>query len=280
MSLRFRVIFSSACALLVALLCAAYASHVRAEAERVRQESIERYGGEVVRLVVAADGLAAGDVVGYGNVVERDWLVDLAPEGAITSMDDALGARVSVPVAAGAPITELNLREDSALPEVPAGMVAVTLPLTDKLGLSKGVSSGTQLVAFEVNADGARLISSEVQVVVAPVEATGLATSAVVTVAAPPGDVESLLSANASGSLRLAVPANDVRVDARDVDAAAADGAYGDVSNVPVEDVTPAEEAPVAEEAPEEVVPQDEAVAEEAEQPQEEVSDGSEEVDE
>lgn len=213
MSLRFRFVFAGACAMLVALLCALYARHVRGEAERVRQESIERYGGEVVSLVVAPEGLDAGDVVGYGNVTQRDWLVDLAPEGAITSVDEALGMSVSVPVAPGAPVCELNVRDDSSMPDVPTGLVAVSLPLTDKLGLSRGVAQGSRLVAFEVSRDGARLISNGVQVVVAPAEQTGLAANTQVTVAAPPDDVPAILSASASGDLRLAVPATDVRMD-------------------------------------------------------------------
>ena len=211
MSVRFRIVFASACAVLVAVLCALYGRHVRGEAERMRQESIERYGGEVVRLVVATGGLEAGEVVGYSNVTERDWLVDLAPDGAISSIDDVLGLRVSVPVAAGAPLTELNVRDDSSLPDVPAGLVAVSLPLTDRLGLSRGVVAGSRLLAYEVSDGSARLISGEVQVVSAPLEQTGLVASSVVTVAAPPDDVAALLAASASGDLRLTVPASDVK---------------------------------------------------------------------
>lgn len=241
MSFRFRVVLSGACAVLVALLCTMYAQHVRGEAERIRQESIERYGGEVTRLVVATDVLEAGDVVGYSNVSERDWLVDLAPEGAISSLDDVLGLRVSVPVAAGAPITELNVRDDSSLPEVPEGMVAVSLPLTDRLGLSRGITSGARLVAYEVTSDGARLISNEAQVVAAPSETSGLMSSSVVTVAVPPGDMSALLAASASGDLRLAVPAADVRMEMPAGEESPQDGLSLEVTDVMPEDV--AEEA-------------------------------------
>ena len=87
---RFRLMVSGACALVAALACGVYGQHVRDEAERVRTEALERYGGEVVSLLVAPDGLEAGEVVDRQNVVERDWLADLAPEGAVVGIDAVL----------------------------------------------------------------------------------------------------------------------------------------------------------------------------------------------
>ena len=97
---RYRLVASGACALLATALCLAYGQQVREEVERERTEALERYGGEVVTLVVAARGIEAGEVVDRTNVVERDWLADLAPAGAVTELDDVAGTEVSVPVAA------------------------------------------------------------------------------------------------------------------------------------------------------------------------------------
>ena len=99
MSRRFRLVLAGAFALLGVVSCLAYADSVRAEAQRVRSDALARFGGEVAHLVVAEHALEAGDVVSESTVSVREWVADLAPEGALTSPDDVLGREVSVPVA-------------------------------------------------------------------------------------------------------------------------------------------------------------------------------------
>lgn len=210
MTRRLRFVLSGALALLAAVLCASYGQHVRDEADRVRTETLERYGGEVVNLVVASDMLEAGDVVDRQSVVKRDWISDLAPEGAVTDLESVLGTEVTVPVAAGAPLTSLNFRDDADAVEVPSGRVALSVPVTDKLALPASVAAGTMLVAYEVQEVGTRVVSSSLQVLRAPGEQTTMGSHAAITLAALPDDVASVLSASAQGSLRLALPADDV----------------------------------------------------------------------
>lgn len=209
MTRRFRLIVSGTCALLAATLCGVYGQHVREEADRVRAEAIARYGGEVVSLVVAPEGLEAGDVVDRRNVTERDWLSDLAPRDAVTTMDEVLGAEVTVPAAAGAPLTSLNFRDSEDAVEVPSGRVAVSVPVTEDLGLPPSAGAGTELVAYEVGESGVSLVSDDLVVLRAPGEQSGLGSRGSVTLAAEPGSVPSVLSASAEGSLRLALPADD-----------------------------------------------------------------------
>lgn len=209
MTRRFRLAISGLCAVLAALLCAAYGQHVRDEADRVRAEALERYGGEVVSLVVAPDGLEAGEVVDGRNVVERDWLADLAPEGAVTALEDVMGAEVTIPAAAGAPLTGLNFRDSEDAVEVPSGRMALSLPVSEGLGLPPSASEGTTLVAYRVSDLGVSLVSADLLVLRAPGEQTGLGSRGTVTVAVAPEAVASVLAASADGSLRLALPADD-----------------------------------------------------------------------
>ena len=174
MSLRFRIAFSAACAVLVALVFLAYGNHVRAEAEQVRSDAIARYGGEVVSLVVATRSLEPGDVVSPSDVQTRDWIADLVPEGSITSVDDAVAREVTVPVSGNAPITELAFRDSSEVAEVPSGKVAVSLAVSDKLGLPRGVRQGAVVSAYQVGQEGARLIASEATVLSTPSAAQGI----------------------------------------------------------------------------------------------------------
>lgn len=210
MSLRFRLVFAGACAVLVALVFVAYGDHVRAEAEQVRSEAIARYGGEVVSLVVANDSLEPGDVVSERNVSLREWVADLAPEDALTSLDDAIGREVSVPVGKNAPVTELAFRDSSEIAEVPEGHVAVSVPVTDSLGISRGVPQGSSVIAYEVTDEGSSLVSDDITVLSAPAKTTSLGTNVQVTLAVASDDVARLLQASANGDLRLVLPADDV----------------------------------------------------------------------
>lgn len=210
MTRRFRLALSGAFALLAAVLCASYGQHVRDEAERVRTEALERYGGEVASLVVAAEGLEAGDVVDRQNVVERDWLVDLAPADAVTGLDSVLGAQVTVPVARGVPLTALNFRDDAAALEVPSGRVALSVSVTERLGVPPTVAPGTELAAYEVRDGGVRLVAEGLQVLRAASEQAGLGSKGALVLAVAPDDVAGVLAASAEGTLRLALPAEDV----------------------------------------------------------------------
>ena len=209
MTRRFRLVVSGVCALLAATLCGLYGQHVRDEADRVRAEALERYGGEVVSLVVAPEGLEAGDVVDRRNVTERDWLSDLAPRDAVVGLDEVLGAEVTVPAAAGAPLTSLNFRDSVDAVEVPSGRVALTVPVTQELGLPSATAAGTTLAAYEVEDSGVRLVAEDLLVLRAAADQSGMGSRGDVTLAARPESVASVLSASAEGSLRLALPADD-----------------------------------------------------------------------
>ncbi len=211
MDRRMRLVLSGGFAILTAGLCVLYAQEVHADADRQRNEVLERFGGQTVRLVVASETLEAGDVASGQNVAEKDWAGDLVPEGAYLSLDDVIDRKVTVPAAAGAPLTELNFRESDELPAVPDGYVAIQVPITDKLGLSGSVAAGTRLVAYEVSDDGARMISGDIQVLLAQTGSSGVSRGSI-SVAARPDEVPSMLQASAEGSLRLVVPADDVEV--------------------------------------------------------------------
>jgi len=210
MTRRFRLILSGTFALLAVVLCAAYAQHVREEAESVRAEALERYGGEVVSLVVANGAIEKGDVVDSSNVSVREWLADLAPANAVTDLDDVIGTQVTVPAASGSPLTSLNFRDESEMTEVPSGHVALSLPVTDKLALVGSVRAGTSLDAYRVVEGGAGVISGSVEVLVAPTARAGVSSAPTITIAVASEDVPRVLAASAEGSLRLVVPADDV----------------------------------------------------------------------
>lgn len=206
---RIRIAIAAACAVMAMAACASYADGVRADADRQRDEALERYGGEVASLVVATGPLEAGDVISRSNVQEREWLVDLAPAEALTSLDDVIGKTVTEPVAQGAPLSAVNFRDVGTSVSVPAGHVALTIPLTDKLGISREVAVGSAAMAWSADGDAARLIADDVSVLAVPANAKG-GTTGSLTLAVLPADVQAILVASASGDLRIVLPADDV----------------------------------------------------------------------
>ena len=210
MSARFRIVLSAAFAVLGVVACLAYADSVRQEAERVRSDAIARFGGEVAHLVVANQPIEVGELITDRNVQLRDWVADLAPQGAIATLDDAIGREVSVPVAAGAVLTELNFRDESVVSEVPAGHVAVSVPVTEKLGIARGVTRGARVSAYAVSQDVPQLIATDVEVLSELATSVGVIATQQITIAVLPDDVPAVLGASASGDLRLVIPADDV----------------------------------------------------------------------
>ena len=207
---RWRVLLSLACSAVAGVACLAYTAHVRSEADRVRTETMRRYGGDVVTLVVASRTLEAGEVVSAADVEMRDWLSSLAPEGAKTSLDEVVGCEVSVPACASAPLTALNFRDPEQLVDIPSGHVAVSVPITEKLGVTTGIAVGTHVVTYRAKDATAELIGGDATVLSVPGGGTSMARGSL-TIAVTPEDVPTILSASSAGDLRLVVPADDVK---------------------------------------------------------------------
>lgn len=210
MSAKVRIALALVCAVLAVLACQAYAQEARRQEAQLRQETLDRYGGEVVALVVATHQLEAGNTVKEADVTLKEWVSELAPEGALVSLDDVLGKTLSSSVATGQVLTQLALVSSDSSFDVPSGTVAVSLVLSDKLGLVSGIDTGSRIFAYRVDDVGAQLVSASVTVVSLRSEGGALSSSKDVTIAAQPDDIPAILEAAAKGTLRLVVPASNV----------------------------------------------------------------------
>lgn len=209
MSRRLRIGLSALCAVVAVVACSLYVGGVRDEARRAEAEAMRRYGGETVTLLVSTRSLAAGEVLSAADVEPREWVSTLAPEGALLADEDVMGREVGVPVAANAPLCELNFCDDDQMAEIPSGHVAVSVPMTDQLGMAAGVTTGSRVVPYRV-ADGSAEPIGSVAVVLATPGASRLAAGSV-TVAVRAQDVPAVLAASTDGELRIVVPASDVK---------------------------------------------------------------------
>lgn len=205
---RARVATSVVCGVAAALLAMGGAQSARAEAQRERSELLERYGGEVASLVVARRELASGSVVSEADVEERDWLADLAPEGAFTSVGDIVGTRLTSPVAKGAPLTRLSVASGEGDVEVPEGRVAISARAGERVGIPADVASGARVLVYEAAGDGVRLVCADALVLGGSADRSS--SDASITLAVYPDEVSGVLAASAAGTLRVALPADDV----------------------------------------------------------------------
>ena len=210
---RVRLATSAAFGALAALLAFAGAESARAEVRSERAEVLERYGGEVTQLVVAKGELSSGDVLSESDVEVREWLADLAPQRAITNIDDVIGVRLTSGVCAGEVLTELDVASAEGAVEVPEGRVAISVKVGDKSGVAADTPAGSRVLAYEAAGADVELISSDVTVLGAAGASAYGATERLITLAVDPSCVTRVLAAGADGSLRLALPADDVEVD-------------------------------------------------------------------
>lgn len=216
MTKRFRLLMAAACGVLALLVCFGYGESVRAEAESDRAELLERYGGELVTVVCAAHDLEPGQQVDALTCEEREWVADLVPEGALTSLEDAMGMTLTSPVSAGTPLTDVAFREGSETLPIPEGSVAMALAVGEKTGVEASVAPGTELVAYRVIDGQISEVSTRLTVLGAQ-ESSGGGT---LTVAVPVADVSALIAAVADGSLRLVQPAEGLYGSAEEAEGA------------------------------------------------------------
>lgn len=207
MTKRFRLLLSGALGVLALLACVAAADSARAEADAERQEAMTRYGGEVVQVVVATRNLEPGDEVSPYDCEMREWLVDLVPEGTLTSLEEHQGKRLTSPVVKGMPLTQVHLRTSDETVEVPSGRVAVTVPVQDKTGVSGTVATGTTLAVYRIQEGAVRLLARDVSVLASPSQGNG---QGALTLAVEPSQVADVVAASTDGTLRLVQPAGDV----------------------------------------------------------------------
>lgn len=193
------------------LVCMLYVGHIRAGMEQERSDTLKRYGGEMVTLVVARRTIEPGEVLSLSDLEMRDWISSLAPEGAVLDLNDAIGKEISVPLAKNAPLTDLNFRDMSQLSDIPSGHVAVSVPITEKLGVPAGIEVGARVVAYRAKEGASELICGNAIVLASPSASSSSLARGTLTIAVRAEDVPAVLSASTSGDLRLVVPAEDVK---------------------------------------------------------------------
>lgn len=246
MTFKVRIAVSLACAAAAVAFMAVYAAGVRGEAADQRRDALERYGGETASVYVATRDIAQGETFNERNVETMEWLVDLLPEGALGEGDDILGETSASSIARNTPLASVDVSERDAALDVPAGLVAVSVPCSSESAVGGALSPGSTVDVYVVSGDAARLLCRGVQVLATNANATAASLSWA-TVAVDPSQVEALIAASALQGLYFVLP-SDEELERRAAEAAegasqpadAAQGGGGSEAAAPVDGV-PAE---------------------------------------
>jgi pilus assembly protein CpaB len=209
MTTKVRLAIAAVCALAAAGLVAWYTANVRGEAAEQRREALERYGGETASVYVSSRDIAAGEALGERNLEVREWLVDLLPDGALTEGFDLTDAVASSAIAANTPLSLTNLEAQAEALEVPAGLVAVTVPATVDSAVGGAVGAGSVVDLYAVGNASAYLLEADVAVLQTSSQGTAAKLSWA-TVALDPSHVEAVLTAAATQKLYLVLPSEDL----------------------------------------------------------------------
>ncbi len=223
MSFRVRIALAVGCAVVAGVLMAVYAASVRGTASEQRRSALEQYGGETVTVCVAARDIAQGETFSERNVEAVEWLVDLLPEGALVEIEDLMGKTAASAIAANTPVASVDVDAQGASLDVPAGMVAVSVPCSNESAVGGALSSGSTVDVYVVSGDAARLLCQGVQVLATNAEGTAASLSWV-TLGVDPAEVEALIAASSLQRLYFVLP-SDEEVERRLTEASSDGGA-------------------------------------------------------
>ena len=218
------VVCGIACAACVALFLA----DAQGQADQARAEALSRFGGEQVDVCVATRDIAPGETIDASAVEVRSWVAELLPADAVTSLDDVLGTSPSSAIIAGEVLSERRFDEEPALVDVPAGLVAVSVPAADVQAVGGAIASGSRVDVYATGQTTTELICDDVLVLATSVtdesDRSG-ADVAWITLAVSPDSVQEVVAAAQRTDLYFALPAEAAEKDGAASQEAATPGA-------------------------------------------------------
>lgn len=206
MRMRKTVIAGLACGVVCAMAVVCYTQSVQADARKDRDAALAEYGGSQVEVCVASRDLFEGEVLSEDMITTRSWLVDLLPEDALSSVDDAIGKRLASPVLEGEPISSKRFDEGTGSLAVPEGMVALSLPTTPSNSAGGRLDAGSVVDVYATGDAATTLLVSGAMVLEAGAQSSSASGPSWVTVAVAPERVQELVDASQRMELSFALP--------------------------------------------------------------------------
>ena len=175
------------------------------DAERVEQEMLAQYGGELTSVCVASREIEPGEKIDEGNVVVTEWVSTLLPQGAITGLSSVLGRTATAQIPTHAPLAEAYFEQREGAVDIPRGMVAVSVASDPEHAVGGMLTRGETVDVYALGDALADKLTSA-QVIDSSALASGGGDVQWVTLAVRPSAVRELLAATSSGMVALVVP--------------------------------------------------------------------------
>ena len=205
-----RLLLSALCGVCAAGMAFLAVSSAEQEAAAARAEALAAHGGEVVEACVVTQPLEAGDAVDASCVEVRDWVAELLPEDACTSLSEVEGRSVTERVPVGAVLAETYFVRGRGRVEVPDACVAVSVPLQQEYALGGALAEGEEVDVYVTRDGVADRIAAGARVIDASTFGTdGSGSLEWATLAVEPTLVGELLAASARGTVSLTLAGAD-----------------------------------------------------------------------
>ena len=214
---RVRLAISMVCGVAAAMTALAYASSVRAEAERVQREALARYGGDLVPVCVATRDIEPGDTLDETNIAVEEWVASLLPADASTSVGDLAGKVATSRIPRRAVLCPAYLEHPGDGLEVPEGMAAVCVASDPEHAMGGALERGDEVDVY-VSRDGVADRLTGARVLDTSALASGGGEVSWVTLAVDPSAVEELIAATTRAQVTLAVAGAQPEGDGADDD--------------------------------------------------------------
>lgn len=208
MDRRKRLLISAMAGIIAAVVSYAAISDARREADRVKREAMEQYGGDLIAVCVASREIEPGEKIDEGNTTVTEWASTLLPAGSIEGLSDAVGRTATARIPAHAPLAEAYFEHEEGAVDVPRGMVAVSVASDCEHAVGGAIERGERV---DVYAQGDALADklASAKVVDSNVLSAGGGDVQWVTLAVRPSEVRELLAATSRGMVTLTVPGDD-----------------------------------------------------------------------
>lgn len=217
------------CGLLCAICVGVYIAHVDEQASAAQAEVLARYGGDQIDVCVAKRDIAAGNMIGEGDVETKTWIATMLPANAVMSKAEAVGKRVGSTILAGEVISTSRFGFESADIEIPEGFVAISVPSREVQAVGGAIAAGMVTDVYAVGGSSTKRIASAVHVLATSMSSEGASSSSAwVTLAVRPEAVQELVTAAETLEMYFALPSESVLREEGDAgleeDAPAGDG--------------------------------------------------------
>lgn len=208
MDRRKRLLISAMAGMIAAVVSYAAISDARREADRVKREAMEQYGGDLIAVCVASREIEPGEKIDEGNTTVTEWASTLLPAGSIEGLSDAVGRTATARIPAHAPLAEAYFEHEEGAVDVPRGMVAVSVASDCEHAVGGAIERGERVDVYtQGDALADKLASAKV--VDSNVLSAGGGDVQWVTLAVRPSEVRELLAATSRGMVTLTVPGDD-----------------------------------------------------------------------